>query len=84
MEVGRVGGNFENSGWQHCAPPAGRRSAVSIAEQKTFLRKEKLKANVPPVGRQSAVRMARPKKDLTGAGLLMEVARKPFPIPISV
>jgi len=32
---------------------------------------------MPPVGRHSAVRIARPKKGLTRAGLLLEVARKP-------
>ena len=76
MEVGRVG-DLRISGWQHCAPPAGRRSAVWIVEPKTLLRKERLKTD--SASRWSAARgctVGTTKKNgLTRAGLLMEVAR---------
>ena len=63
MEVGRVG-DLRIPGWQRRAPPTGRRSAVSVAEQKNLSKKERLKATTPPVGRRSAVQMARPRKTL--------------------
>src|SRR5215469_13891591 len=75
MEVGRVG-DLRIREWQHCAPPAGRRSAVSIAGRKNLSMKERLKAN--SASRWSAVgRMVgtTKKNGLTEAGLLMEVAR---------
>ena len=77
MEVGRVGDGSCRRKREHSAPPAGRRSAVSMAEPKNLSTKE---LTMPPVGRQSAVRIARPKKLLDTAGLLMEVARHPLSV----
>src|SRR6516225_837468 len=72
MEVGRVG-DLKNSGWQRGAPPAGRRSAVSIGRTKTFSKKERLKANCASRWSAAGCANGTTKKGLDRGGLLMEV-----------
>src|SRR5215472_16916229 len=75
MEVGRIGG-LRIRGWQHCAPPVGRRSAVLICRTKKPFHEGKTEGLLclPLVGSQSRS-WHEQKNPLTRAGLLMEVAR---------